>query len=145
GVCSLKHQNHAAVRFYEEAFAKKPQLAEDPPADHRYRAACAAALAGCGAGKDAGQLDGKERARLRRLALGWLRAALAARPRRLDKEPDRSATINTLRAWLGDPHFAGVRGSHALAKLPEAERQPWQELWSKVAATVARVQAKVRS
>ena len=46
-----------------------------------------------------------------------------------------------MRHWLGDPDFAGVRGPEALAKLPEAEREPWQKLWDDVANTLARAQA----
>ena len=47
--------NCAAARFYEEAFAAQPKLADDLGAAHRYNAACAAALAGCGQSKDAGK------------------------------------------------------------------------------------------
>src|SRR5262249_27932774 len=59
-----KKQYAAATRFYREAFAEKPQLADDLNAQFRYNAACAAALAGCGQGKDADTLDAKERSRL---------------------------------------------------------------------------------
>src|SRR5262249_30096661 len=76
GLCSLKRLHRAAARFYEGAFAADPQPLDDLGAAHRYNAACAAALAGCGQGKDADKFDGKERARLRRQALDWLRAAL---------------------------------------------------------------------
>jgi hypothetical protein len=47
-------------------------LAEDVLAATHYHAARAAASAGCGQGKDAVQLDDKERAVLRRQALDWL-------------------------------------------------------------------------
>jgi hypothetical protein len=36
--------------------------------------------------------------------------------------------------WLKDPDFTGVRGSQALANLPEAERKQWLKLWADVAA-----------
>jgi serine/threonine-protein kinase len=145
GLCSLKRLHGAAARFYAEAFAAEPKLAERLDS-HRYNAACAAALAGCGQCKDADKLDGKERARLRRQALDWLRAELEAWGRLLDKEPDqaRSAARVTkvLRHWLTDADLAGVRGPEALAKLPEAERRPWQELWGRVADTLARAKKK---
>ena len=48
-----------------------------------------------------------------------------------------------LRHWLADPDFAGVRGQEALAKLPEAERQPWQKLWDDVGDLLKRAQGKV--
>jgi eukaryotic-like serine/threonine-protein kinase len=64
----------ASARWNGEAFAEEPKLADDPKAPHRSNAACAAALAGCGQGKDADKLDLKECARLRQQALDWLRA-----------------------------------------------------------------------
>ena len=142
-LCSLKRLHRAAVRFYEEAFAAKPALAINPDAFHRYNAACAAALAGCGQGKDADKLDGMERGRLRRQALDWLRADLDDWRRLLDEKPDkiRTAIVELMRHSLDDLDFAGVRGPQALAKLPEAEREPWQKLWDDVANTLARAQA----
>jgi choline monooxygenase len=74
----------AAARFYADAFAAEPKLAEDPQNGHRYSSACAAAMAGCGQGKDAGLLDEKDRVRLRRQALTWLRADLDAWAKLLD-------------------------------------------------------------
>ena len=102
------------------------------------------ALAGCGQGKDADQLDDKERARLRRQALDWLRADLEAWGRLLDRGPDKARAIiaEKMRYWLADTDFAGVRGPAALARLPEAERPAWQKLWGEVADTLARVQTK---
>jgi hypothetical protein len=35
-----------------------------------------------------------------------------------------------------------VRGAEALARLPGAERQPWQQLWDDVADTLKRAQQK---
>src|SRR5262249_20859143 len=66
-LCKLacKERFAAASRFYCEAFAAQRTLAEDLGARHRYNAACAAALAGCGRGKDATALNAKDRARLR--------------------------------------------------------------------------------
>ena len=43
---------------------------------------------------------------------------------------------------LGDTDFAGVRGPKALANLPEAERQDWQELWADVKELFAKVGGK---
>jgi hypothetical protein len=141
---SRKRLNRAAARFYEDAFAAKPALAVAPGAFHRYNAACAAALAGCGQGKDADKLDDMERRRLRRQALNWLRADLDGWRRLLDEKPDknRAAIVELMRHSLEDIDFAGVRGPEALAKLPEAERKPWQKLWDDLANTLVRVQTK---
>jgi hypothetical protein len=90
-------------------------------------------LAGCGRGEDAGELDAETRTRLRRQALNWLRADLTAWGQLLDKAPGqiRAPLQRTLRHWQQDTDFAGVRGG-ALDRLPEAERQPWQQLWADV-------------
>jgi tetratricopeptide (TPR) repeat protein len=144
-LCQLYPKQYAAAaRFYGEAFAAEPKRADDLDAQPRYNAACAAALAGCGQGQDAAGLDEKERTRLRRQSLDWLRADLEAWGRLLAKEPDKARPVaaGALQHWLEDPDFAGVRGPEALAKLPEAERQPWQKLWADVADTLARAQPR---
>src|SRR5262249_32601862 len=99
-------------------------------------AACAAALACCSQGKDAGKLDDAERDRLRRQALNWLRDDLELRRRLPEKgqvTARTAAPITTIwQHWLVDADLAGVRGPEALAKLPVAERQAWQKLWEEV-------------
>jgi hypothetical protein len=67
-----------AARWYAEVFAAHPHLLAGPPAGHRYYAAWAAVLAGCGQGRDASDLDEEGRAGFRRQALGWLRTELEA-------------------------------------------------------------------
>jgi tetratricopeptide (TPR) repeat protein len=126
----------ASFHFYVDAFAGNPQFVDDLEHRHRYNAACVAALAGCGQGKDADQIDDNERPRLRRQALDWLRADLAAYRKMLDKEPvkPRSTIIQRIGNWQQEPDFAGVRGTEALAKLPERERAEWTKLWQDVAA-----------
>jgi superkiller protein 3 len=137
GICGGgKKLYAAAVRFYREAFAAQPKLAADLRAGHRYDAACAAAQAGCGLGQDAGPLDDKERARLRRQALDWLRADLTQWDQLLQKVPDkvRSLVLQKMQHWQQDPDFTGVRGPEALSRLPAAERPAWQQLWEDVEA-----------
>jgi tetratricopeptide (TPR) repeat protein len=146
-LCALKRLNRAAARFYAEAFAAEPRLADDLGAWHRYNAACAAALAGCGRGKDADPPSAKEKARLRGQALGWLRADLAAWASELAKNTPatRAAVQEKMRHWQADADLAGVRGPEALARLPEAERQAWQKLWNDVAGMLNRTQGKASS
>ena len=43
-----------------------------------------------------------------------------------------------MRHWQQGDDFAGVRGPEALAKLPEAERSAWKQLWADVAEMLAR-------
>jgi serine/threonine protein kinase/Tfp pilus assembly protein PilF len=146
GLCALKRLNRAAAGFYEDAFAAEPKLADDLAAGHRYNAACAAALAAVGQGKDVDRIGDKEKSRLRAQALDWLRADLEALGRLLDTEatpaPTAAGVASTLKHWQSDPDLAGVRGAAALARLPEAERQPWQKLWDDAADLLARAQAK---
>src|SRR5205085_2048170 len=82
-VC-FKNLHVTGLRFYEQAFAEQPASAEKEDQYHRYYAACAAALAGCGQGKDIEALGDVERARLRQQALSWLRADLKAWTQRVD-------------------------------------------------------------
>jgi serine/threonine-protein kinase len=141
-LCALKQQYGDAARFFATAFAARPKLADDLAAGHRYNAACASALAGCGRGKGAGQFEAKEKARLRGQALTWLRADLALRTKQLTAgSPDRTAAQGALGHWQKDRDLAGVRERAALAKLPETERQEWTKFW----ADVAKLLQKVRS
>jgi tetratricopeptide (TPR) repeat protein/serine/threonine protein kinase len=144
-LCYLKQLHRTATRFYDKALAAQPALVDDRDAQHRYNAACAAALAGCAQGKDAGNLDDKECGRLRRQALDWLRADLEAWGRLLDREPDKARAAaqvaKSLRDWLLDPDFVGVRGLGAFYRLPVAERPAWQKLWNDVTATRNRARA----
>jgi eukaryotic-like serine/threonine-protein kinase len=134
-LCQQHRQRYAAAaRLFDEAFAAQPALVENLASGHRYNAACAAALAGCGQGKDTPAPDDRERTRLRRQAFEWLRADLTAWKRQLENEPEeaRPAVAKTLQHWQQDADFAGVRGAEALGRLPEAERNAWQQLWQDV-------------
>jgi tetratricopeptide (TPR) repeat protein len=138
----LRHKGlyAASARFYGDAFAEPPPLADDLREGHRFNAACAAARAGVGQGHEAGPLDARECARLRRQALDWLWADLAAWARVLDKGPpqDRSEVQRTLRLWQQDPDLAGLRDRDDLAQLSAAERQTCRRLWADVDALLQR-------
>src|SRR5262249_20630856 len=118
-LCSYKNLHGTSARLYEEAFSAKPKLAEDLKKEHRYSAACSAALAGCGRGNDAPPLDEAARARWRRHALDWLRADLLHWSKHLaGKTPAAAAVVQKkLRHWQQDPDLAGLRDPAALAKL----------------------------
>jgi tetratricopeptide (TPR) repeat protein len=77
----------------------------------------------------------QERARLRQQGLERLRASLKLRTNLPDdKKPGAGWS---LAAWQTDPALANVREPAGLAKLPEAEREQWQHLWTDVAAELA--------
>jgi serine/threonine-protein kinase len=142
-LCQLpgKKSYAAAVQLYREAFADDPKLADDIQRQHRYNAACAAALAGCGQGAGADTLSDGEKALLRRQALNWLNADLAAWAKLADKPEARPQLRQTMGHWKKDSDLAGVRDTAALAKLPEAERADWQKLWAGVGDALNRTQA----
>ncbi len=110
-----------------------PKLGDDRRAGHRYNAACAAALAASGQAKDEPPPDATVGLKLRRQALGWLKAELLAWHKILESGPSkaRPAIAQTLKQWKRDSDLAGIRDADALAKLPEAERKEWQALWRK--------------
>jgi hypothetical protein len=158
----------AAARRYAAAFAADPKLLND--INHRYNAACSAAVAGCGNGPgirdifDAKErarlrdlmgvnledrrhpdiLDAKQRARLRRQALDWLRADLDAWAKRLadGKPADRAEVLAVMRHWQRTADLAGVRDQLGLFALPAAERDAWRKLWADVAALSEKAQGQ---
>jgi serine/threonine-protein kinase len=141
GVCRFKNLNCTLARLYSEALAADPNLADDPHVSHRYNAACAAALAGCGLGEDAGKLSEAERARWRKQARQWLADELTTLDKRIPGAlaPYRARLQRTLMRWQTSADLAGLREPSALDKLPPAERQECRTLWSDVDALVKRV------
>jgi serine/threonine-protein kinase len=139
-LCLFEKRYDGAARFCRDAFVTAPLLAKLVTLGLRYQAACAAAMAGCGQGQDADQLHDKGRAGWRRYALTWLRQDLAYWDRALDRgnEQMTTRTRQTMRLWLADGSFAGVRYRDAVARLPQEERQAWDKLWSDVEALLRR-------
>jgi hypothetical protein len=124
----------AAARLYTDAMRRAPKLAEGLAAGHRYNAACAAALAGAGQGKDQPPLDEDAKRRLRLKATAWLQADLDAWTTILDRGSAdlKARLVPVLRHWKEDSDLAGVRDEVELAKLPEAERSACRNLWADV-------------
>jgi serine/threonine-protein kinase len=133
-LCCYKKRYAAAARFYAQAFAADPRLANNLQCQARYNAACAAGLAAARQGKDAAQLQDQECARLRQQALAWLQADLAALAELLKKAPAKVGPVvqSTMKHWQQDTDLAGLRDPTAQAKLPEAERDAWKKLWAAV-------------
>jgi len=141
-VASLRSRYTVSARLYADAFTADSRLADDLKAGHRYNAACSAALAGCGQGKDDPAPDEAGRAKLRRQALDWLRADLILRNRQLDSgKPEAVSEVSQILSyWKTDSDLAGVRGSEALVKLPDDEQKAWRALWAEVAALEKKAQ-----
>src|SRR5262249_45675403 len=134
-----KQRYVAAARFYADAFAD-PKLADDQRQQHRYNAACAAALAGCGEGEDAIKLTDRERTDLRQQALNWLQDDLATQTKLADNAAARPRIRKALRHWQEDADLAGVREEKALQQLPEPERKAWKKLWAEVDQVLSSLQ-----
>jgi hypothetical protein len=129
-----------SARLYRDAFAREPRLADA----HRYDAACAAALAGTGQGKDVVNLNDTSRAELRYSALSWLHEGLNTQASQLATlQPGNAERVRgTLLHWQKDPDLAAVRERAALSKLPEAEQVAWWNLWAQVDALLARTRSR---
>jgi serine/threonine-protein kinase len=144
GVCQFKNRTRAAATLYKDAFAAAPSLAGDFSVGHRYNAARAAALAGCGLGDDADKLNETERARWRKQARDWLKADLTLWTKMVatatgsGTAPDLAK--KTLTQWKIEPDLAGLREPNALDKLPADERKEYIALWQSVADLLERAQ-----
>jgi len=134
-VCRFQQRYADAAKLYGDAFTADAKLADDLQKQHRYNAACFAALAAAGQGTDSDKLDDKEHPRLRKQALKWLRADLDSWTKRVaDAKPsDLQGMIKTLKHWQEDTDLIGIRHAKALEKLSAEERDACQKLWADVA------------
>jgi Flp pilus assembly protein TadD len=142
-LCYEKKLQGASARLWTEAFQAQPKVADDMKAQNRYNAACAAALAGSGQGKDDPPLDEAAKGRWRKQAIDWLQADLMAWTKILESGPPqaRQSIAQTLDHWKADPDLAGLRDSAARAKLPESEQNACRALWAEVDALRKRARA----
>jgi tetratricopeptide (TPR) repeat protein len=145
-MCQLPYQKRfvASARFYADGFAANPNLAADLNQQHRYNAACSAALAAAGQGEDARLLPDKVTAMLRRWTLGWLRDDLTNYAKLAEQnKPAVNQTIQQrLAHWRRDADLASVRDPSALDHLGDNERDAWQALWRDVDELAKRVANK---
>jgi tetratricopeptide (TPR) repeat protein len=151
-----------AARLFADAFAADPGLADSMMTEclgralQRYRstagtpaafnapcqylAARCAALAGCGLGKDGGELTEAERARWRKQALEWLLADLVIWVTKLESDSPvaRKLAKSMLTNWQTEPDLAGVRQPHALDDFSADERNDYLALWHELRAVLKR-------
>jgi hypothetical protein len=129
-VCAARGRHAAAARAYTAAFAAGgPEL----PMPALVPAACSAARAGCGGGRDAPPGDAA-RAALRAQARAWLAAALGSIRKAIPelRGADLARARQDLRLWQRLDALAPLRRPETLALLPAAERAGWQALWDDV-------------
>jgi serine/threonine-protein kinase len=126
----------ATTRLWQEALELEPRLGDDRQAQHRYNAACAAARAGCGQGKDDPHPSDDRKTKLRQQALDWLNAELDIWTKLLKTagKEQRGGIVKTLEHWQQDIDLAGIRDDAEMAKLPESERAAFRKLWVDVDA-----------
>ena len=132
GICQFKDLRRTEASLYTAAFAVDPKLAEDLQVGLRYKAACAAAVAGCNGGADAAGASEDERAQWREQARMWLQAdldALASTPQTATSA-DRVHMQRLIRAWKFDPQLAGIRDTVAVEKLSSDEQTKCSLLWT---------------
>ncbi len=130
-----------ATGLWADALERDPKLGENRETQHRYNAACAAALAAAGQSQEEPPLDDAAKAKLRRQALDWLKTELAVwRDLLASGRQDRESILQTLRHWQADDDLAGIRDATALAKLPAEEQKAFMQLWGDVAELLTRVQ-----
>jgi eukaryotic-like serine/threonine-protein kinase len=123
-----------AARLWGKALASNPKLGDDRQPGHRYNAACASALAGCGKGKDDPPPGELAKAKLRKQALDWLKTELEVWTKLGVSGPPqaRAVVVQTLKHWQEDTDLAGIRDEKELAKLPDEDRTAFKSLWSDV-------------
>jgi serine/threonine-protein kinase len=131
-----------AARIYEVVLAASRSRAGDLKAGYRYSAARAAARAGYGRSKDDPPPTEAERADLRKQALEWLRADMAAWGRLLEAGDAkvRADVAPALRRWQKDPDLASVRDPEALTKMQSREQEAWRDLWREVDTLLKKAQ-----
>jgi tetratricopeptide (TPR) repeat protein len=142
-LCGLEGEMIAAARLYQEALDASPRLADDLHTEHRYRAACAAALVGSVRGSYAAGLSEGERARWRQQAREWLRAEVTLWTSVLDRgsHVDRFLVAQKLAHLWADPQLDDLLDRGSLDRLPAAERQECRALWNAIDILIRRAQS----
>jgi hypothetical protein len=131
-----KALHRTAAKLWGEALEANAQLGADRGTQHRYNAACSAALAGCDKGKDDPPPSDLEKSNLRHQALDWLKAELDVWAKLLETagKDQRGAIAQALEHWKEDADLAGIRDDDELTRLPESQREAYLKLWAEVDA-----------
>lgn len=127
----LKKRYHSTAQLFGEVLDHESELLVKLPPDLREDAIRCAALAAVSKGEDAFKLDDKERARLRKWTLDWLRGELDFFTKLLETGDKMAINFvkTNLQGRLKDVDLAPFRDSPALAKLPPDEQKMFAQLW----------------
>jgi serine/threonine protein kinase len=139
-ICSDQKRFIASARYWGWALDADPTLGDDRVHKYRFSAACTAAMAAAGKGRDENPPDADTAAGLRRRALQWLRADLAVWSQMLasGSPHDRAEALRAMRQWRKDTDLVTVRDADAIVSLSAAERTDWQALWESVQALIGK-------
>jgi len=142
GYCQFEGYWSTAARYYAEAFAAEPKLAEDRNLNTCYRAACCAFLAGSKRTDDGRRSSESERSHWRKQARAWLEAdLLSLRKQAVSREaPVREVVIRKLTEWQADPALDDLHDPAALANSAPEERQQCENLWRGIHAVLVQAQ-----
>jgi tetratricopeptide (TPR) repeat protein len=132
-----------SINHFQQALCIAPDSAEvrDNLGSALYAAAHAAVKAAADKSSENERLSEPQRAENRRKALAWLRADLKLATKMLG---DGQLLAQSVANWQTDSTLASVRDPEALAKLPAAQRDEWQQLWADVAAIANNPLAQAR-
>jgi tetratricopeptide (TPR) repeat protein len=140
-LCIARKLYRASAGQFADAFAADSKLGSDRRAGHRHNAACTAALAVSGQGKDDPAPDDATEAKLRKQALDWLKAELSAwnRISMIIEPGNKELVARTLTHWKEDADLASIRDASALRKLASEEKAAFEQLWKDVDALLTKV------
>jgi tetratricopeptide (TPR) repeat protein len=143
---SVKGEVDEAITAFRKALTIDPTSLTSVNSTLRYNAACSAALAGWGKSKNSDKRDEAKRGRLRQQGRDWLQDDLRLFRQKIQQgdRPTVSRIAANLSDWQQNADLAGVREAKELAKLPEAERQLWQRLWTEVKELEREAQSRVK-
>lgn len=141
-LCRIKKYYRAAAQFSAEALQNAPELGNNIGRQHRYLAACHAALAATRPGADNVEMSASEQAVLRRNAIDWLRADLDAWSQVIagGDAPAIARARTQLRHWWQDSDLAGIRDDAALSRIPPDEQADWRRFWSAAAGLLKKTE-----
>jgi eukaryotic-like serine/threonine-protein kinase len=144
-VCEDNSLPAAEAQLLADAFIADPALADDIHNGLRTRAACAAALAGAGQGKDGSTLDDSARAHWRDQARRWLQSDLYASRALLKQNLGENSDFvrSVVHGWQTNADMASIRDEAALQNLSPAERGACADLWTQVQAALTGIPSNV--
>jgi tetratricopeptide (TPR) repeat protein len=132
GLLARRGEPRAALDLLRQGARANPGWLADPATGIRYNSACFACLAAAERGTDPPPSDA--RPALRKEALDWLAADLAAWRKQLAADPAKYRTVvhDQMAHWLTDTDLVSVREKAELENLPVEERAAWVKLWAEV-------------